>query len=126
PPEPELRLLKPDEKIDFGPIKHNFDFLQDQMVRLLQTLEAARREVEELKKERDELLEFKNQTLGFYTMMHRGISSVAQQTHQPLHSNPFLPSMAVHQMPPSNEILRADFMPSQPIISTPTAPVMSS
>ena len=40
PPEPKLRLLQPDEQIDFSPIKHNFDFLQDQMVRLLQTLEA--------------------------------------------------------------------------------------
>ena len=126
PPEPELRLLQPDEKIDFGPIKHNFDFLQDQMVRLLQTLEASRREVEELKKERDELLEFKNQTVGFYSMMHRGISNFAftpQPTHQPMHSNPFLPTMTVHHPPPSNQILHADFGSPPHPISTSISPI---
>jgi len=126
PPEPELRLLQPDEKIDFGPIKHNFDFLQDQMVRLLQTLEASRREVEELKKERDELLEFKNQTVGFYSMMHRGISNFAftpQPTHQPMHSNPFLPTMTVHHPPPSNQILHADFRSPPHPISTSISPI---
>ena len=127
PPEPELRLLQPDEKIDFGPIKHNFDFLQDQMVRLLQTLEASRREVEELKKERDELLEFKNQTVGFYSMMHRGISNFAftpQPTHQPMHSNPFLPTMTVHHPPPSNQILHADFGSPPHPISTSISPII--
>ena len=129
-PEPELRLLQPDEKIDFGPIKHNFDFLQDQMVRLLQTLEASRREVEELKKERDELLEFKNQTVGFYSMMHRGISNFAftpqptpQPTHQPMHSNPFLPTMTVHHPPPSNQILHADFGSPPHTLSTSISPI---
>ena len=126
PPEPEFHLLQPDEKIDFGPIKHNFGFLQDQMVRLLQTLEASRREVEELKKERDELLEFKNQTVGFYSMMHRGISNFAftpQPTHQPMHSNPFLPTMTVHHPPPSNQILHADFGSPPHPISTSISPI---
>ena len=126
PPEPELRLLQPDEKIDFGPIKHNFDFLQDQMVCLLQTLEASYREVEELKKERDELLEFKNQTVGFYSMMYRGISNFAftpQPTHQPMHSNPFLPTMTVHHPPPSNQILYADFGSPPHPISTSISPI---
>ena len=69
-PEPELRMLLPDEKINFNAIKDIYDHLQDQVIRLLHTLEATRRKLEELQKERDELLQFKNQTVGFYSMMH--------------------------------------------------------
>jgi hypothetical protein len=130
PPEPEIRMLLPDEKIDFGPIKQNYDYLQDQVTRLLNTLDGSRREVAELKKQRDELLEFKNYTVSFYSMMQRGMG-----TQQPDHSitsslpvNPSSPAAAVihYQSLPSNQVVQADFKSSQPVVSTTTAPVISS
>ena len=121
PPEPELRMLLPNEKIDFSTINDLYDRLQDQVVRLLQTLDATRREEEELKKERDELLQFKTQTIGFYSMMHNGISNfpLTPPTAPPFAgacpSTPFAPdgAIAISQTASSQQIICADFKSSR-------------
>jgi hypothetical protein len=112
-------MLLPDEKIDFSAIREIYDHLQDQVTRLLHTLEATRREVEELKNERDELLQFKTQTVGFYSMMQRGISNFAFTPHAAppfIHKDPpspLTPTVATSQTLLSQQILHADFKSSR-------------
>lgn len=108
-------MLLADERIDFSAIKVVYDHLQDQVTRLLHTVEGTRRKLEEVEKERDELLQFKNQTVGFYSMMQRGISNfVFAPDATPPFPHTFPPNpFTSNQMLPSQQVVHADFKSSQ-------------
>ena len=56
--EPELQTLNPDEKLDFITIRGVFDTLEDQCIRLMESLDKARHELKTIAAERDHYKRF--------------------------------------------------------------------
>jgi hypothetical protein len=71
--------------IDFDTIQSNFDKLIDQCQRLMQTLEATRRELETVKEERDRFKHYCNLSVNYHNVM----TALSQQVSNSQLGNPF-------------------------------------
>ena len=69
PPEPQLRTLRPDEKIDFQSFRQTFEASEDQCRRLTGSLEEARRLLNKASKQRDQYTKFCTTSFAYHKML---------------------------------------------------------